>query len=128
MQTESQYKQRDEKLVNEFYQLYSVRRINLNDTLTKLAKQFNLDSSYIYKRVFDIKENSDLYSQLAMYNVTGKPSSTKYSNMSSKTFEQLQDECPEELSRMAEQEPERFRALFDNYLIDNEIKQNNAKH
>lgn len=128
MQTGNQYKQRDEKLVSEFYQLYNIRRMTLNDTLAKLSNQFRLGSSYIYQRVFDVKENADFYNQLSTYKTTGNAGSSNHSDSSSKTFEQLQDECPEELSRLLEQEPERFCNLFDNYLIDNEINQNNAKY
>lgn len=122
MQTGNQYKQRDEKLVSEFYQLYNIRRMTLNDTLTRLSNQFRLGSSYIYQRVFDVKENADFYNQLATYKTAGNTGSINHSDASSKTFEQLQDECPEELSRLLEQEPDKFQSLLDDYLIKNKLK------
>lgn len=122
MQTGNQYKQRDEKLVSDFYQLYNIQGMTLSDTLTKLSNQFHLDGSYIYKRVFDVKENVDFYNRLSAHQTTEVAGFINHSVVPSKTFEQLQYECPEELSRLLEQEPDKFESLLDNYLIKNKLK------
>lgn len=54
-------KLRDESLVKEFHELYDIKRIRLEDVLNKLSLKFFLDTSYIYKRIFYIQENKELY-------------------------------------------------------------------
>lgn len=56
---------RDRRLVEQFYQLYDVKRIRLDDVLRRLSEQvFFLSTDYIYKRIFYHPENLAYYDQL----------------------------------------------------------------
>lgn len=49
---------RDRKMVEEFFQLYEVKRLRMDDVLKKLSEElFFLNANYIYKRIFSIEEN-----------------------------------------------------------------------
>lgn len=58
-------KKRDEKLVKEFYRLYDVERLRLEDVLDKLSDIFFLDPTYLYNRIFYNAENKELYYSLS---------------------------------------------------------------
>jgi len=56
---------RDRAIVNKFHELHDVKRIRMDDVLKELSeKHFYIDSDYIYKRIFYIKENNDYYNSL----------------------------------------------------------------
>ena len=49
---------RDRKMVEEFYKLYEVKRLRMDDVLNKLSEElFFLNPAYIYKRIFSVQEN-----------------------------------------------------------------------
>ena len=56
---------RDRKMVETFHQLYDVKRIRLDDVLSRMSlKMFFLDTNYIYKRIFYVNENLNYYESL----------------------------------------------------------------
>lgn len=58
-------KMRDCRIVEEFYHLYEVKRLRMDDVLYKLSvEMFYLNPSYIYKRIFSIEGNRNYYDQL----------------------------------------------------------------
>lgn len=58
-------KRRDQKMVETFYRLYDVKRIRLEDVLSRMSEDlFFLDTDYIYKRIFYIAENLAYYERL----------------------------------------------------------------
>lgn len=57
-------KHRDEQLVRDFFNLYDIKRIRIEDALNELSKKYFLDNTYIYKRIFYKPENRDFYYSL----------------------------------------------------------------
>lgn len=60
---------RDRRIVEEFYNLYEVKRLRLDDVLNRLSvEMFFLSPNYIYKRVFSVESNRIYYEQLIRNN------------------------------------------------------------
>lgn len=53
-------KQRDEQLVRDFFKLYDIKRLRIEDVLKELSKKYFIDDNYIYKRIFYVPANRDL--------------------------------------------------------------------
>ena len=61
---------RDRKMVEQFYHLYDVKRIRLDDVLLQLSeKVFFLSTDYIYKRIFYNQENYAYYEHVKHYGI-----------------------------------------------------------
>lgn len=109
-------KEKDANLVSDFYDVYNLGKHNLSDSLAMLAQKYGMEENYIYRRIFEIKENENLYNSLLQSRTIPQ---NKYShNKQQKTFEQLQDECPEELARLLEQDPAKLESMFNTYMSE----------
>lgn len=65
MRNREMTKIRDRKMVEKFHQLYDIKRIRLEDVLSRMSQEFFfLDENYIYKRIFYIPENLSYYERL----------------------------------------------------------------
>ncbi|EOA54335.1 hypothetical protein HMPREF1214_04161 [Bacteroides sp. HPS0048] len=115
---------KDKSLISEFYQLYNVKRLPLRDVLSKMSKKYSLDGDYIYRRIFNIEENQDYYNSLTQLKIEKATPVNTYPITEQKTFEQLQEESPEKLAKMQEQNPSRFNSIFNAYLSKNQSKVN----
>lgn len=107
---------KDKSLISEFYQLYNVKRLPLKDVLSKMSKKYSMDGDYIYRRIFNIEENQDYYNSLTQLKIEKENPVNPYPVADQKTFEQLQEESPEELAKLQEQNPDRFNSMFNAYL------------
>lgn len=110
-------KEQDAKLVSDFYDLYNLAGYNLKESLTMLSQKHGMEDDCIYRRIFRIKENENLYNSLLQSKVTCNAPQDAYSqSKQAKTFKQLQDEYPEELARLQEQNPTKFDSMFNDYI------------
>ena len=66
----------------------------------------------------------DYYNSLTQLKIEKATPVNTYPITEQKTFEQLQEESPEKLAKMQEQNPSRFNSIFNAYLSKNQVKVN----